>query len=430
MHSNEPEQGAAGQDYANLPDDELLDLVQQRTIAFFWETAHPGCLLSRDRVSSIGQDRDPNLVAVGGSGFGIMALIVGVERGWLPRDAVVERLLAITDFLWERAESYNGIFPHFFNGETGKAFHWWMGDAGSDIVETAFLMTGLLTARQYFDLDGDEAVLRARINNIWQRADWSWHTSSGKPSLIWHWSPEHGWCTTHEIHGWDECLIAYVLGASSPTHPIPVSAYHDGWAVNTSFANGKEYFGIRLPLGPEFGGPLFFAHFSFLGLDPRGLKDRYADYWEQVTAHARINYEHCVRNPEGHTGYGPDCWGLTSSDGNEGYAAYQPIWDKGVISPTAALASMPYTPAESMRALRYFMRRGERLWRRYGFTDAFNEGADWVGDDWLAIDQGPIVVMIENHRTGLLWRLFMSCPEVQHGLTVLGFEPRSVPGTA
>lgn len=422
MHSNDGVTSGAAASNASLSDDALLDLVQQRTTAFFWETAHPNCFLARDRVSSIGQDRDRNLVAIGGSGFGIMAQIVGVERGWLPRPELVRRLLVATEFLRDTAECHHGIFPHYLNGETGKSIHWWMGDAGSDIVETAFLMVGLLTARQYFTSGGDEAVLRARIDELWHRAEWSWHTTSGKTALIWHWSPENGWGTTHEIRGWDECLIAYVLGASSPTHPIPPAAYHEGWTSNVTFRNGKDYYGVTLPLGPEYGGPLFFAHFSFLGLDPRGLKDRYADYGEQTRAHARINYEHCVRNPEGHKGYGPECWGLTASDGNEGYAAYQPIWDKGVIAPTAAIASMPYLPAESMRALRRFMAMGERLWRQYGFVDAFNEGADWIGDDWLAIDQGPVAVMIENHRTGLLWRLFMSCPEVQNGLAALGFE--------
>jgi hypothetical protein len=414
----------------SLPDEALLDQVQQRTIAFFWDMAHPVCGMTPDRVNADNPTSN-DLIATGGSGFGIMALIVGVERGWVDRVALLDRLLRVTDFLLNTAESHHGLFPHFLNGVTGKAQSWGGGDAGNDIVETAFLMVGLLTARQYFTGDGKEAQLRERINTLWRRAEWNWHAAPDRATieaadqtraLIWHWSPEHDWGTNHQIRGWDECLIAYVLGASSPTHPIPPEAYHQGWAVNRTFQNGKSYYGLTLPLGPEYGGPLFFAHFSFLGLDPRGLKDRYADYWQQNRTHVHINYEYCVENPKGHKGYGPDCWGLTASDGDKGYSAYQPIWDQGVIAPTAALASMPYAPAEALRALRCFHGMGEKLWGQYGFVDAFNAGANWYANDYLAIDQGPIAVMIENYRTGLLWRLFMSCPEMDEGLRTLGFE--------
>lgn len=416
------EHGAAPTGTPELTDDALLDLVERRTIEFFWETAHPHCGMARDRVSSAGQDRDPDLIAVGGTGFGIMALIAGAERGWLARAEVLARMTQIVEFLFT-AESHHGIFPHYINGNSGKSVSWWKGDAGADIVETAFLFEGLLCARQYFSAtDAAEAALRARINELWLRAEWDWHTPPGRTVYIWHWSPEHGWGTDHEIHGWDECLVAYVLGASSPTHPISPDTYHQGWAVNTTFRNGHKYHGVTLPLGPDHGGPLFFSHFSFLGLDPHGLKDRYADYWEQNRAHALINYAHCVANPNGYKGYGPDCWGLTASDGDEGYSAHQPIWDRGVIAPTAAIASLPYTPEQSMRALRHFLRMGEDVWRRYGFIDAFNETTGWTADGYLAIDQGPIAVMIENSRSGLLWRLFMSCEEVQTGLKQLGFE--------
>lgn len=409
-------------DPSQMSDDTLLDLVQRRTFEFFWDCAHASTGLALDRVNSINPNPNNNMTATGGSGFGVMALIVAVERGWLAREAAVARLLTMTDFL-STAEHHHGIFPHYIDGATGKAIFWGMDDAGADVVETAFLFQGLLCARAYFAGENDaETRLSARINELWQRAEWSWHTPPGKNVLIWHWSPEHEWGKTHEIHGWDECLIAYVLAAASPTHPISPDAYHEGWAVNTTFRNGKSYFGVDLPLGPEYGGPLFFSHFSFLGLDPRGLRDRYADYWQQVRAHTLINYEHCVANPNGYKGYGPDCWGLTASDGNEGYSAHQPIWDRGVIAPTAALASMPYTPEQSMRALRYFLGLGERVWRRYGFIDAFNETEGWYDDDYLAIDQGAIVAMIENHRSGLLWRLFMSCPEVGVGLARLGFD--------
>jgi hypothetical protein len=226
----------------------------------------------------------------------------------------------------------------------------------------------------------------------------------------------------HEIRGWNECLITYLLAASSPRFPISADVYHRGWAGGTTFQNGKEFYGIRLPLGPDYGGPLFFAHYSFLGLDPRGLTDRYADYWEQNVNHTLINREHCVRNPGNFRGYGPECWGLTASDDRLGYHAHSPARDMGVISPTAALSSFPYTPEYSMQALRHFyFRLGKRIWKDYGFVDAFCETNDWYAPTFIGIDQGPIIIMIENYRSGLIWKLFMSCPEVQNALHFLGF---------
>lgn len=408
---------------ARLTDDALLDLVQRRTFAFFWELSHEGSGLARDRAND-GTGPENAMVASGGTGFGVMAMIAAVERGWVRREDAIARLARILSFL-EGADCYRGMFPHYFNGDTGEEFSFWQGNAGGDVVETAFLMVGLLSARQYFQgPDAAEASLRRRIDRLWHRIEWDFYTD-GEDALIWHWGYKHGWATRHKMVGWDECLIAYVLAAASPTFPIKPDSYHKGWTAGRTFRNGKSYYGITLPLGPDFGGPLFFSHFSFLGLDPRGLKDQYADYWEQVRAHTLIHYEHARRNPNGCAGYGDACWGFTASDGDDGYAAHQPSLDRGVIAPTAALSSMPYTPELSMRALRHFYEdRGDRIWGRYGFYDAFNEGANWVASDYLSIDQGPIVIMIENHRTALLWRLFMSCPEVRYGLDTLGFEPR------
>lgn len=408
-----------------LPDDALLERVQRQTFGFFWDLSHPASGMARDRANERTGDEN-TLVCAGGTGFGVMSMIVAVERGWVSREDVLARLTKILSFL-ESADCYRGVFPHYFNGDTGEEFAWWQGNSGGDIVETAFLMTGLLSARQYFSgTDETEAGIRRRIDRLWHRVEWNYFTDN-ENVLIWHWGWKHGWATRHRIEGWDECLIAYVLGASSPTFPISPEPYHIGWTAGRTFSSGKTYYGQQLPLGPDYGGPLFFSHFPFVGLDPRGLKDRYADYWEQVTSHSLIHYEHCVRNPNGHDGYGPNCWGLTSSDGNEGYSAHQPTLDRGVIAPTAALSSFPYTPEQSMQALKHFyFDLGDKIWGKYGFLDAFNETAGWVADDYLAIDQGPIVIMIENYRTALLWRLFMSCPEVQQGLDALGFEGRPV----
>ncbi len=408
-------------DTADLDDDALLDLVQRQTLRYFWDFAHPVCGLARER-SNVTPKYGLEAVTTGGSGFGVMAIIAGVSRGWIGRAAAADRLWTMVRFLL-KADSYHGIWPHFLNGETGKTIPFSRKDDGSDLVETSFLIAGLLCARQYFDgADEAETRLRAAITWLWEEAEWSWHTQGGRNVLYWHWSPNNGWSMNHEIRGWNECLIAYVLAASAPRYPISPEIYHRGWADGRDFRNGRLYDGTCLQLGPDWGGPLFLAQYSFLGLDPRGLVDRYADYWQQCVAHAVVNRDYCVRNPLQFKGYGPDCWGLTASDSVLGYEAHSPTNDLGVITPTAALASLPFTPEPSMRALRHFYYRlGDRLWGEYGFFDAFSETADWTAGWYLAIDQGPIVVMIENARTGLLWKLLMSCPEIRLGLRRLGF---------
>ncbi|MCC2664309.1 MAG: beta-glucosidase [Geminicoccaceae bacterium] len=406
----------------DLDERALLDLVQRQTLRYFWDFAHPACGLARER-SNRGPNYGLEVVTTGGSGFGVMAIIAGVARGWIGRAATLERLLTMARFLLE-ADRYHGILPHFLHGDSGRTIPFSPKDDGGDLVETAFLLAGLLAARQYFDRDDDrESELRARIDRLWEEAEWSWHTAGRADVLYWHWSPNHGWSMNLEVRGWNECLLAYVLAASAPRHPIDPEVYHRGWAAGRDFRNGREFYGIRLPLGPEYGGPLFFAHYSFLGLDPRGLKDRYADYWEQNVAHVLINREHCIRNPNRFQGYGPDCWGLTASDDPQGYRAHAPNEDCGVIAPTAALSSFPYAPEHAMRALRHFYHDlGDRIWSDYGFVDAFSPTQNWYARSHLAIDQGPIVAMIENHRTGLLWHLLMTCPEIQSGLRRLGFE--------
>lgn len=401
-------------------DTQLLDAVQRQTLRYFWDFAHPVSGLARER-SNVAFDYGLETVTSGGSGFGVMAIVAGVERGWIPRAAAAERLLRSVRFL-AKAGAYHGVFPHFLDGGTGRTIPFSRKDDGGDIVETSFLMMGLLTARQYFDGAGAERELRDRINWLWSEVEWDWHTQGGRDVLYWHWSPNNGWAMNHEIRGWNECLITHVLAAASPRYPIRPEAYHRGFARDGAIKNGQRYRGIELPLGPAEGGPLFFAHYSFMGLDPRGLRDRYADYWQQNTAHTAINRAHCLANPKHCKGYGEACWGLTASDNYEGYSAHAPDNDLGVIAPTAALGSMPYAPEHSMAALRHFYEAlGDRLWTEYGFRDAFCEDRGWFASSHLAIDQGPIVVMIENHRSGLLWKLFMSCPEVQAGLKALGF---------
>lgn len=407
---------------AALPDDALLEIVQRQTFRYFWEGAHPVSGLAFDRRTSRKRSKDTDAITIGGSGFGVMALLVAAQRGWVSRAAALERLGRMLELL-ARARCYHGAFPHFMDGGTGKAIPFGRKDDGADIVETSLLMMGLLAAREYFARDAPpEAAARARISELWNGVEWNWFTQGGRDVLYWHWSPYNGWAMNHQIRGWNECLITYVLAASSPRYAIEPEVYHKGFANSGEFRNRKSWYGIELPLGMAYGGPLFFTHYSFCGLDPRGLRDQYADYWAQNVHHVRINRAHCIENPGKFTGYGESCWGLTASDDPEGYSAHAPDNDNGTISPTAALASLPYAPAEVMALLRHFLtQHGKRVWREHGFIDAFCESRKWYADTFLAIDQGPIIVMLENHRTGLLWNLFMAVPEVRAGLRRLGF---------
>ena len=404
-----------------LSDSALLDIVQKQTVKYFWDFAHPVSGLARER-SNEAYNYGAEVVTSGGTGFGVMAIIVAVERKWISRDTAARHLLKMVNFLL-KSDSYHGVFPHWLNGSTGKTIPFSRKDDGADLVETAYLFQGLLCVRQYFTGDNKtERELRNRIGWMWNDIEWNWFTKN-ENVLYWHWSPNNGWAMDFPIKGFNECLITYILAASSERYPVSADVYHKGWAQSNFFRNGKTFYGYTLPLGFDFGGPLFFSHYSFLGLDPRGLKDIYADYWKQNQNHTLINYSYCVENPKKFKGYGPDCWGLTAGDTYNGYNAYSPENDGGTITPTAALSAFPYTPDKSMKALRHFYYDlGDKIWTEYGFVDGFNESRNWYATSHLAIDQGPIIVMIENYRTGLLWNLFMSAPEIKKGLQKLGFR--------
>ena len=414
----------------------LFRQVQEKTFQYFMEGAEPVSGLGRERfhVDNHYPDNDKQVVTSGGAGFGVMALLVGMERGFITREQGRKQLEKIVSFL-EKADRFHGAWPHWWNGETGKVKPFSKKDNGGDLVETSYMLQGLLCMRQYFQNgSAEEKSLAARADQLWKGVDFNWYRN-GKNVLYWHWSPNYGWEMNFPVRGYNECLIMYVLAASSPTHPVPAEVYHEGWADNGKIKQVNTPQGIaasypyKLQLKHQGdawnGGPLFWAHYSYLGLDPRGLKDRYADYWEENRNQALINYQWCVDNPKKFKGYGPENWGLTSSYSVKGYAGHAPSMenDLGVISPTAALSSFPYTPKQSLAAMKYWYNtKKDRLWGPYGFYDAFSEQENWYLPHYLAIDQGPIVVMMENYRTGLLWNLFMSCPEIKDGLKKLGFS--------
>jgi hypothetical protein len=407
---------------AENDDDTLLNHVQRANFAYFWEGAHPISGLARDRS---GRAADPHndLISIAGTGFAFMAILVALERNWIKQPQARERINTMLSAL-EHTKRYQGVFPHFINGADGSTVPFSKLDDGGDLVETSFLIQGLICVRQYFcSSRAEDAAMRERINRIWRDVEWNSHIKPGGNVLYWHHSPKYRFARNVPIQGWNEALITYVLAAASERYGIDADVYHSGFARNGALLNGREYYGVRLPLGTDYGGPLFFAHYSFCGLDPRSLVDRYADYWIQNQNHSRINYLHSVHNPHGYRGYGGDCWGLTSSHGPNGYMVSSPASDFGLIAPTAALSSMPYTPVETMRALRHFMSLPKgKIAGRFGFVDAFSPASGWYARTYLAIDQGPVVAMIENHRSGLLWRLFMSAPEIKQALLKLGFN--------
>lgn len=411
-----------------LSDDSLLTMVQYQTFQYFWSNAEPNSGLAPERthMDGIYPSNDKSVVTSGGSGFGLMAILVGVERGFITRDQALARYEKILNFL-ERADKFHGVFPHWWYGETGKTKPFSKKDDGGDLVETSFLIHGLLAARQYFNRDSEqETSIRNRINSLWQAVEWSWYTKGGENVLYWHWSPNYGWDMDFDVRGYNECLIMYILAASSPTFPIEPSVYHQGWAMDGGIVTDRKYLGYETVLdhyetNDSPVGPLFWAHYSYLGLNPTNLKDKYADYWKLNVNHAKIHYTHCVNNPNNYKGYGKNCWGLTSSYSMRGYAGHRPDEDLGVISPTAALSSFPYTPEESMDFLRFLYQDADSLVGDYGPYDAFSFESNWYLPRYLAIDQGPIPVMIENYRSGLIWDLVMSAPEIQVGLQKLGF---------
>lgn len=417
-----------------LSDDSLLTLVQEQTFQYFWEGAEPTSGLARERIHMDGEypQNDQDVITTGGSGFGIMAILVGMERGFITRQQGVERLHKIVNYL-EKADRFHGAWPHWLHGPTGKVKPFGTKDNGGDLVETAFMAQALICVREYLEAgNAQEKQVAAKAEQLWLDIDWSWYRNGGQNVLYWHWSPEYGWEMNFPVKGYDESLVLYVLAASSPTHGVPAEVYHEGWARSGAISSAAQRNGHKVVVNHNGHqgsvGPLFWAHYSYLGLDPTGLSDRYADYWELTRNHALIQREYALANPKGYKGYGEHAWGLTASYSIDGYAAHSMNDDRGVISPTAALSSYPYTPEYSMQVIRYLYEElGDKVWGKYGFYDAYSETAGWFPQRYLAIDQGPIPVMIENHRSGLLWKLFMGAPEVKAGLKKLGFSSTKHP---
>lgn len=415
---------------APLTDVEMMDLVQRETFKYFWDYAQSDSKAARERYIVGNPSQNQHVVTTGGTGFGLMTILVGIERGYVSRAEAVAKLQTILTFL-ENANRFHGAWPHWLNGTNGSVIPFSDQDNGGDLVETSFLVQGLICIKEYFKNGSPtEVALASKADVLWKGVEWDWYTQN-QNVLYWHWSPNYAFAMNLKIEGYNESLVTYVLAAASPDHSISADVYNQGWAGNGNIETSNVPYGLPLLLNhagsPEFGGPMFFSHYSFLGLNPTNLGDQYANYNDVATNHAKINHQYCVQNPKGFEAYGTNCWGLSASysrntDGSLGYSAHSPVNDKGVIAPTAAISSIAFTPAESLRAMHYFYQKKDKLWGKAGFYDAFSPQYNfWVAEAYLAIDQGPQIIMIENYRTGLLWNLFMQNEDVRNGLDKLGF---------
>ncbi len=432
--SNDPVDNSTGpnptEPDASLTEEQLLDWVQEQTFTYFWDYAEQNSGAARERYHPNNPSLNANVVATGGTGFGLMSLLVGIERNFISRDQAVQRLTKILSFL-ESSDRFHGAWSHWIDGGTGKTIPFSPLDDGGDLVETAFLCQGLICIYEYFrNGNEEEKQLAEKAYDLWAGVEWDWYTQ-GEDALYWHWSPNHGFEINFRLEGYNEVLITYILAAASPTHSISKQTYDSGWAANGDIQYSGSAYSYPLLVNhkgdSELGGPLFWSHYSYLGLNPTGLSDAYASYEEVNKNHVMVNYEYCQDNPRGYRGYGEGFWGLTASysrneDGSLGYSAHSPSNDLGIISPTAALSSMSYAPTQSLKALRSFYDNRSKLAGPAGFYDAFAADLSWVAEAYLAIDQGPEIVMIENYRSGLLWNLFMRNREIQEGLDKLGFS--------
>ena len=410
-----------------LSDSAFLDMLQRAHFEYMWSGADQNSGLAYERIHEDGEYgyNDPTIITTGGSGFGIAGIVVAMERGFISRQEGVARLQKIVAFL-SRANRFHGVWPHWLY-PSGRVCPFGTKDNGGDLVESCFLMQGLLIARQYLnaDIETEKQVIDS-INQLWQEMEFDWYTRGGKQVLYWHWSPNYEWQMNLPVEGYNECMIVYILASASPTHSVSADCYHKGWARNGAIKSNAVSYGYPLFVshnGAETtGGPLFWAHYSWIGLCPKGLVDKYADWWKVVQNHALSNHAYCVANPKNYVNYNDSCWGLTASYSPDGYTAHAPNNDLGVITPTAALSSFPYTPQQSMAAAKYLYKRKTLLWGEYGFYDAYSATGRWYPHWYLAIDQLTVAPMIENYRSGLCWRLFMSCPEIKSALEKLNIS--------
>lgn len=414
----------------NNPNEALLNTVQKQTFQYFWEGAEPISGLARERIHIDGvyPENDENVITIGGSGFGLMSILIAIHNGYITKNEGLNHIKRSLNFL-DTIPRFHGAWSHWYYADTGKPKAFSKNDDGGDLVETAFMAQALICIREFYkNGNQEEKNVAHKADDLWKGIDWDYYRNN-KDELYWHWSPKYGWGMNHAIQGYDECMIVYILAASSPTYPIPTSTYHKGWARDGKIKTDITKYNIPTLLkhNAKIGeiGPLFWAHYSFLGLNPIGLSDTYAEYEKVVTNHSKINIAYADDNPKKFKGYGSDKgWGWTASYSTNGYNAHHPDNDlHGVIAPTAAISSIAYTPNESLNFMQYLNNNlKDKVWGKYGYYDAYSESENWYPQRYLAIDQGPIVIMIQNYKDAFIWNLFMQAPEIKEGLLKLDFK--------
>jgi hypothetical protein len=404
-----------------LDDEAFLDLVQRTAFDYFWYETNPENGLIKDRSN------DPSRSSIAAVGSGLSAPTVGIDRGWISREAGQARVLTTLQFLGNSphgpeadATGYKGFYYHFLDMQTGRRD----GDSELSTIDTALLLGGVLHVQQYFDRDdATEATIRALADNLDRRVDWPW--MQVRSAKICHgWNPETGFLR-YDWGGYNEAMILYLLALGSPTFPISPEA----WTAWTSSYAWQTHYGQAFVVFP----PLFGHQYSHVWIDFRGIQDAYMrakglDYFENSRRATLANRAYVIANPHGWADYGENVWGLTASDIPTSYSARgapPAERDDGTITPTAVGGSFAFTPRESLAALRHmYATYRTQIWGPYGFKDAFNPSMKWFASDYLGIDQGPIVLMIENYRTGRIWHEFMQHPTIQSGLARAGFMPR------
>ena len=425
----------------------LLTWIQKCHFEYMWSGARPNSGLARVRYFTDNPSHDENTLTIGACGFGIMGLIVGIERGFITREQGLARFEKIISFL-EKADRWHGMYSHWIDDRTGKtiAFAGSGGeDDGADIVETSFLTAGLLCVRQYLKDGTDrEKAIAERIDVIWRAMEWDWFAANDNrhstdanidpkdDCLLWHWSPTVGFKKNFHLEGYNECLLPYILAAASPAFSLSdeqaKASYKNGWSRKGGIVNNGSRYGVPFLVKHNSGvnevGPMFWVAFSYAGLCLEGYKDENGiDYHKAIGNHALIQYQYCLDNPKKWKTYSENCWGLSAgytSNITTDYQAMRTNNDVGVITSNAALIAMPYTPVQSIAAAKHYFWDIPGLMGPWGFWDAYSD-SEGVITRYLANNQCPVAPLIENYRTGLLWNLFMSSPEIKIGLQKLGF---------
>jgi hypothetical protein len=420
-----------------LSNDDLLDRLQSAACGYFLRETN----LANGLVADSTRAGAPASIAV--VGFALSVYPIAVERGWMPREKAVERVLLTLRFFWRSSQGetagvtgYKGFYYHFLDLQTGQRV--WQSELS--LIDTSLLLAGALTAAAYFtELTNSEAEIRELADSLYRRVEWTW-AQNDKTGLSQGWKPESGFLH-YGWEGYNEAILLYVLGLGSPTHPLPSTAY----AAWTSTYQWENLYGYDF----LYAGPLFVHQFSHAWVDFRSIRDRFmrekrSDYFENSRRATYIQREYSLRNPRGFRGYGQDCWGLTAGEGPStevaradrpkhrllGYAArgvpFGP--DDGTIAPWAALASLPFAPEIALSAVRHYFERYPGMLKDYMLPSGFNptvtgDGPQgWVSQGHFGLDQGIIVLMIENHRTQLIWKLMRDCSYIRRGLRSAGFR--------